>query len=57
MVYRPANLRVTINLFLHVCLNKPHILCQIVPVKVKYFQTVPNETKRKLKNWNRINWL
>jgi hypothetical protein len=23
---------------------------QIVPVKVKYFQTVPNETKSKLKN-------
>jgi hypothetical protein len=28
---------------------------QIVPVKVKYFQTVPNETKNTMKNWNRIN--
>jgi hypothetical protein len=30
---------------------------QIVPVKVKYFQMVPNETKSKLKNRNRINML
>ena len=30
---------------------------QIVPVKVKYFQTVPNETKNTMKNWNRINCL
>jgi hypothetical protein len=30
---------------------------QIVPVKVKYFQTIPNETKNSLKNWNRINYL
>jgi hypothetical protein len=30
---------------------------QIVPVKVKYFQTVPNETKSWLKKLNRINWL
>ena len=30
---------------------------QIVPVKVKYFQMVPNETKSQLKNWNRINML
>ena len=30
---------------------------QIVPVKVKYFQTVPNETKSKFENWNRINML
>ncbi|CAB1059419.1 hypothetical protein D1BOALGB6SA_4181 [Olavius sp. associated proteobacterium Delta 1] len=30
---------------------------QIVPVKVKYFQTVPNETKIQLKMWYRINWL
>ncbi len=36
----------------------PLLKCaQIVPVKVKYFQTVPNETKNKMKNWNRINWL
>jgi hypothetical protein len=30
---------------------------QIVPVKVKYFQTVPNKTKNTLKNRNRINFL
>ena len=30
---------------------------QIVPVKVKYFQTFPNETKNSLKNYNRINCL
>jgi len=30
---------------------------QIVPVKVKYFQMVPNETKSKLKNCYRINCL
>jgi len=30
---------------------------QIVPVKVKYFQMVPSETKNSLKNWNRINCL
>ena len=30
---------------------------QIVPVKVKCFQTVPNETNSWLKNWNRINHL
>jgi hypothetical protein len=30
---------------------------QIVPVKVKYFQTFPNETKNWLKKLNRINWL
>jgi hypothetical protein len=28
----------------------PQIVPQIVPVKVKYFQTVPNETKNSLKN-------
>jgi hypothetical protein len=33
------------------------ILGQIVPVKVKGFQMVPNETKSQLKNWNRINCL
>ena len=27
---------------------------QIVPVKVKYFQTALNETKNDLKNWNSI---
>jgi len=30
---------------------------QNVPVKVKHFQTVPNETKSWLKKLNRINWL
>ena len=30
---------------------------QIVPVKVKYFQTVANETKNRVKNCNRIKWL
>jgi len=36
----------------------PLLKCaQIVPVKVKYFQMVPNETKSKLKKWNRINYL
>ena len=30
---------------------------QIVPVKVKVFQIVPNKTKNQLKMWNRINWL
>jgi hypothetical protein len=30
---------------------------QIVPVKVKYFQTVPNETKNTFKILNRINHL
>ena len=30
---------------------------QIVPVKVKYFQMVPNETKNTMKNLNRINCL
>ena len=30
---------------------------QIVPVKVKYLQTFPNETKNSDKNTHRINWL
>ena len=30
---------------------------QIVPVKVNYFQMVPNENKNTIKNWNRINCL
>jgi len=30
---------------------------QIVPVKVKYFQTVPNETKNSFKIINRISLL
>ena len=29
---------------------------RIVPVKVKYFHTVPNETKNTMKNLNRINF-
>ena len=36
----------------------PLLKCaQIVPVKVKYFQMVPNETKNRMKNLNRINCL
>ena len=38
---------------LWVDLEEPNC-AQIVPVKVKYFQTVPNETKNTEKNWNRI---
>ena len=36
-----------------------HLLdcAQIVPIKVKYFQIVPNETKNQSKKLNRINWL
>ena len=30
---------------------------QIVPVKIKCFQTVPNEIQNSLKNWYRINCL
>ncbi len=30
---------------------------QIVPVKVKYFQTVPNEIKNTVEMWDRIKYL
>ena len=33
------------------------VCAQIVPDKVKFFQTVPNETKNTMKNWYRINFL
>lgn len=41
---------------LGVDLEEPNC-AQIVLVKARYFQTVPNETKNTLKNWNRINCL
>jgi hypothetical protein len=41
---------------LEVDLEEPNY-AQIVPVKVKYFQTVPNETKNMVKSLNRINCL